>query len=480
MNVGTCHAVSIEPIIGIMTASPRAWIALAVLTLPTLLLSIDATVLLLALPALSRDLAPTASETLWIVDAYGFAIAILLIPMGALGDRIGRRRLLLIGAVAFAAASAFAAFAPSAEALIAARVLLGAAAATLMPSTLALLSTLFPDERARGLAIGVWAAAFSVGIALGPVVGGAVLEVLPWGAVFLLAIPIMALLVATGPFLLPEHRDTTTKATDLPSVALALATAAGLVGGLKLLAAAEGSPLLGGGILAAGVVLGVLFIRRQRRVAVPLIDPALFRDRGFTSVILLMLVGASTLGIYLFVTDALQVDGLTPLQAGLSLLPPAFALVIASLAAPILAGRLGIRFVLTAGFVAMSVGALVMALSGGRVVPVLVGFGIYYLGIGPLMALGTDVIVGRSEPGRAGSAAALSESTMEFGIAFGLATLGSLGAAATGTVHGEGFVPSEGLPIVGATVALASVGLAVASAIVLGAHSRRRETALVG
>jgi MFS transporter, DHA2 family, multidrug resistance protein len=268
------------------TASPeragyREWCGLAVLALPLLVLALDVSVLYLAAPEISADLRPSATQQLWILDAYDFFIGGFLLTMGTVGDRIGRRRLLLIGGAAFAVASIVAAYAPTAAALIAARGLLGVAGATLMPSTLALISTMFRDPGQRSYAIAVWFTTFSAGIAVGPVVGGALLQHFWWGAVFLLGVPPMVLLLGLGPVLLPEQRGTGSgRRVDLVSVALSLAAMLPLVYGVKE-AVAHGVAVAPLAAIAAGLGFGVGFVRRQRRLAEPMLDVTLFARRQF-------------------------------------------------------------------------------------------------------------------------------------------------------------------------------------------------------
>jgi DHA2 family multidrug resistance protein-like MFS transporter len=271
-----------------MTASvpPRAgrreWIGLAVIALPCLLYSMDLTVLNLAVPHISADLKPSSSQLLWIVDIYGFLIAGSLITMGTLGDRIGRRRLLLIGAAAFGAASVLAAFSTSAGMLIATRALLGIAGATLAPSTLSLIRNMFLDPGQRTFAIGVWATSYSVGAAIGPLLGGILLEYFWWGSVFLLAVPIMVLLLVVGPVLLPEFRDPQAGRLDLLSAAQSLAAVLLVTYGLKKLAQ-DGPGWPPAISILAGLGIGVLFVHRQRRLADPLIDLRLFRVPAFSA-----------------------------------------------------------------------------------------------------------------------------------------------------------------------------------------------------
>src|SRR5438045_5403491 len=227
-----------------------------------LLYSMDLTVLHLAVPRLTEALAPSSVQLLWIIDIYGFLLAGSLITMGSLGDRIGRRRLLLIGAAFFGAASILAAFSRSATMLIVSRALLGIAGATIAPSTLSLIRNMFLDARERTTAISIWIIAFSLGGAIGPLLGGAILEYFSWGAVFLLSVPVMILLLAVGPFLLPEYRDPNAGKPDVPSAALASAAVLLVIYGLKLIAQDGLSILAVAGVLA-GIALARAFVRRQ-------------------------------------------------------------------------------------------------------------------------------------------------------------------------------------------------------------------------
>ncbi|MFC0114642.1 MFS transporter [Kibdelosporangium aridum] len=423
-------------------AGAREWIGLAVLALPTLLLAMDATVLYLAVPHLAADLRPTDTELLWIVDSYGFMVAGFLITMGTLGDRIGRRKLLMIGAAAFAVASALAAFAPDPLFLILARGLLGVAGATLGPSTLALISTMFPPGQ-RAFAIGLWATCFSAGIALGPIVGGLLLEWFWWGSVFLLAVPFMAVLLLAGPFLLPEFRDTEAGKLDLTSVFLSLATVLPVIYGIKQ---------HGSFTIVAGLVFGVLFVRRQRKLADPLLDLRMFASRSFSVALMVQVFTMTTIGgIYLFVTQYLQlVQDFTPLVAGLWLMPSAVVLVISSLVTPKLAERLSPAKAVGAALAVAAIGYVVLAAADGLAM-VVVGFSLLYLGTGPVMALGTDLVIGTAPVGKAGSAAAMSETAMEFGIAFGVGVLGVVGTA----------VATNGQPLLESTPAEFTSGLNV-------------------
>ncbi|MBB6170952.1 DHA2 family multidrug resistance protein-like MFS transporter [Nocardiopsis mwathae] len=413
-------------------AGPREWAGLAVLALPTMLLGLDVTVLHLALPSLAADLRPTGTQELWIVDAYGFLIAGFLITMGTVGDRIGRRRLLLIGGVAFVAASLAAAYSTSAEMLIAARAALGIAGATLMPSTLALISNMFADARQRALAIGMWVMFFALGMAAGPLVGGALVEYFRWGAAFLVAVPVIGTMLVAAPFLLPEYRAPDSGRLDLPSVALSLAAILPVVYGIKQFAKDGPQPEVVAA-LAAGAVFAVVFVRRQRTLADPFLDVTLFRNRAFGVALGMMLVGLVGVGgTMLLVTQYLQlVADLPPLTAGLLYGPPALMMMLSAVAAPLVARRVRPGYVV-AGVLAVSAGgyALLAVVGSDDGVPLVVaGFSLIYLGLGAIAVLGTDLVVGAAPPEKAGSASAMSETVQDFGLAAGIALLGSLATA---------------------------------------------------
>ena len=411
-------------------AGARQWTGLGILALPTLLASIDISVLNLAAPHISSDLDADGNELLWIIDIYAFMIAGFLVTMGTLGDRIGRRRLLLIGSALFGVASVLAAFATSPEALIAARAFLGLAGATLMPSTLALISGMFEDPRERGVAIAVWATVFSVGIALGPIVGGALLQFFWWGSVFLMAVPVMAALLVLAPFLLPEFKDPAAGRLDLFSVVLSLCTLLPIVYGLKELARDGVST---GALIAlvAGLFVGIAFVFRQRTLQDPLLDLGLFRVWSFSALLFAMLMTMFVAGgTYLFVTQYLQlVTGQTPLAAGMWLLPGALLLIVTSMSAPALAASVRPAYVVAGGLVLSAVGHATLALVDGStsVTVTVVAFTLILGGGGPLIALGTDLILASAPAERAGSASALSETSTELGTALGVAVLGSVG-----------------------------------------------------
>ncbi|GAA4325861.1 MFS transporter [Pigmentiphaga soli] len=411
-----------------LQATRREWIGLAVLVLPCLLYSMDLTVLNLAVPHLAVDLAPSSLQMLWIVDIYGFLLAGSLITMGTLGDRIGRRRLLMIGAAAFGAASAAAAFSTTPAMLIAARALLGVAAATLAPSTLSLIRTMFADPLQRRLAIGIWVAGFSAGGTIGPLVGGALLAHFWWGSVFLLAVPVMAALLLLAPRLLPESRDPRPGRLDLASAGLSLAAALLVIYGIKHIA---GSGLDGLAIaaIAAGAAVGVAFVRRQRRLADPLIDLALFRAPGFGPALGINVMGLFVaFGAFLFIAQYLQlVLGMPPLEAGIWTVPSGLAFVAGSVATPALARRVAPNWLIAGGFALAAAGfALLTQVGEGGLGVLVAGVVLFSAGLSPVGTVTTDLVVGLAPPARTGAASAISETSFEFGGALGIAVFGSI------------------------------------------------------
>jgi DHA2 family multidrug resistance protein-like MFS transporter len=412
-------------------ATRREWTGLAVLALPTLLLSVDVSVLYLALPSLSADLGADGTQQLWVLDIYSFLLAGFLVTMGSLGDRIGRRRLLLIGAVAFAICSVVAAYSTSVEMLIAARALLGVAGATLMPSTMALIRNMFHDPKQMAFAFSVWFSCFLGGMTVGPLVGGLLLERYWWGSAFLLGVPCMALLLVLGPLYLPEYRDPAAGRLDLASAALSLAAILPTIYGLKEVAR---SGVATGPVLAIGLgaAFGVAFVRRQRRLADPLLDLRLLANRRLgTALSVFLLTGVVMAGVSLMMALYLQsVLGLSPLRAGLWLVPSNLAMVAGLMLAPVLHRRITAARLMAFGLAAGAIGlALLAVVPVDRALPAVAALCLVSVGLGFPMALINNMIMVSAPPERAGSAASLTETSGEFGIAVGVATLGTLGGA---------------------------------------------------
>ena len=407
----------------------RRWAALWVLVGAVLLLAIDGTVLYLAVPSLSRDLAPTATEMLWIGDVYSLALAGLLVTMGTVADRVGRKKLLLIGTTAFGLASVLAAFSTSATMLIAARVLLGVAGATIMPSTLAVIRNMFTDPAERTRAIAIWSAAAGCGAALGPLVGGLLLENFWWGSVFLINVPVMVVLLIAGIVLLPESRNPHPGRFDLPSAGLSLLTIVPLVYAIKH-AIGYGFDGVTAGCLVLGGAAGLAFVRRQRRSSAPMIDVELFRNRAFSGAVVANFIAIFALtGMLFFFSQYLQLArGFSPLTAGLAELPATAASIVVIVVVARITAYLGRGRAVAAGLALTALGLLLVAVAEGSdnylwlaltLLPV--GFG-----VGLAMTLTTDAVVSAVPPRKAGSAAAISETAFELGVALGIAVLGSV------------------------------------------------------
>lgn len=413
-------------------ATARSWIALTILTLAVLLLAIDGTVLALAIPALTADLDPTATQLLWIGDIYSFALAGLLVTMGNLADRIGRKRLLLIGSVGFGLSSLLAAFAPTAELLILARAILGISGATIMPSTLAIVRNIFTDPKTRTRAIAVWAAGATAGAAVGPIVGGALLERFHWGSVFLINVPIMVLVLVGGLFLLPESKDPDAGPVDLVSAVLSFVSIVSLVYAVKHVFA-QGLDWTVPAAVLLGLAAGWLFLRRQHRLTRPLIDVSLFRSPAFSGAVMANTVSIfAFVGLLFFFSQYLQlVRGLGPLDAGLVELSATVASIIVIAFAGYLLGRLGRGRAISLGLALGAIGLLVLAVAEGMTgfVGIIIGFAIVGFGAGLAMTLTTDAVVSAAPRERAGAASSIAETAYELGAALGIAILGSVQTA---------------------------------------------------
>lgn len=442
----------------------RDWLALALLMFPVLLVAVDNTALTFALPAIARSLDASGVELLWIVDAYPLVLAGLLVAMGSLGDRIGRRRLLFIGSTGFAAVSAVTAFAPSAEWLIAGRAGLGFFGAMLMPSTLSLIRNIFPEPNRRRLAVAIWAAGFSGGAALGPIFGGWLVEHFWWGAILLVAVPIILPLLVLGPALIPESRDPNPGRVDVPSIVLSLLVMVPVVYGIKILAT-HGVALEPLAAIAFGLLMGYVFVRRQRHLlaggrqqdrrspdslpqdaatitgpapgspadknrTAPLLDLSLFSNRVFsTAIIANVLALFSFNGFILFLAQHLQLlEGLSPSESGVAMVPALIATVLAGLLVVPLVKKVRPGFVVAGGLLLSAAGYFLVAFGdhGNGPALLLAALLVLCLGVGAAETISNDLILGAAPAEKSGAAAAISETGYEIGSLLGTAILGSI------------------------------------------------------
>ncbi|PZE85125.1 MFS transporter [Curtobacterium sp. MCBD17_032] len=457
-----------SPVATRVTASRTSrFAALAVLMLPVLLISVDNTVLSFALPSIARALHPDATTQLWIVDAYPLVLAGLLVVMGSIGDRIGRRRILVVGATGFAVLSAAAAFATEAWMLVAARLAMGVFGAMLMPATLSIIRNVFPDAGERRLALAVWSTMFAAGNALGPLVGGVLLAHFHWGSVFLVAVPILVVMLVAVPFCVPESRDPEPGPVDVPSMLLSLGALGPLVWAIKSLVHPEERGLAVA-MVAVGVLCGIAFVRRQLRTRTPMLDMRLFRSTAFTgSVLMNMAAMFSLTGFLFFIAQHLQlVAGLDPFASGLVLVPGAVLTIVAGLVVVPVVARVAPRWVVSVSLLFSAVAyALVAGLGHHATIAALAfAFVLLGIGIGASETVTNDLIISTAPADKAGAASAISETAYEIGAVLGTAVLGTILASA----YRANVVVPDGLSSTAHTAAGETLGGAVAAAAELG------------
>ncbi|MGA5565511.1 MFS transporter [Streptomyces platensis] len=449
------------------------WTVLIVLCVSLLFVALDTTILYVAVPSVTEDLRPGPVELLWIVDVYPLIAASLLILFGTLGDRVGRRRVLLLGYGLFGLASAAAALAPNPQILMVARALLGIGGAMIMPATLSILRQVFPDRRERAVAIGVWSAVAAVGAAVGPVLGGFLVENFWWGSVFLINIPMMAAMLLIGRWLLPESRGERNGPWDVIGAIVAALGVLGIVLGVKRIG--SGAAVVGPTTLlpiALGVLLLVLFVRRQRRRKDPLIDVRLFARPAFgTSVGCIVLAMLALVGLQLIAVQYLQlVLGLSPLETGLRMLPLVFAAMAAGLTGSKMLQALGPRAMVSLGFVLTAVAVLCLTAMSSQDRPWLLSLGFVLLGFGFQSTLfgAYESMLSEAPAEQSGGAAAIGETSYQLGAGIGVALLGSVMNAA----YAPGLNHVDGVPARASASAAHSLGEAYKVAAGLGGAAR--------
>lgn len=444
------------------TGGSKRWLALSVLCVSLFAIVLDNTIVNVALPTLVRDLQADISGLQWVVDAYTLVFAGLLLLAGTLGDRYGRRRTLMIGLGVFGAASAAAAFAGGVDQLVLARAVMGAGAAFIMPATLSLLTNVFTDRRERAMAIGIWAATAGAGVALGPVLGGVLLDHFWWGSIFIVNVPVVAVALLAAPRLVPESRDPSSRRIDWLGAGLSG------VGLIALVWAVIEAPSKGWGsaavLVALGLAVGSLlaFVVWQRRATEPLLDVRLFRNVRFTAASLTIMVLFFALFGFLFLsTQYLQfVLGYSPSAAGIRMLPYAGAMIVAAPLSARLVSRFGVRRVVTAGMVlfagGLAVAATVTTATGyDRLALAMLAMGV---GMGLAGTPATESIMSSVPPDRANVGSAVNDTTRELGGALGVAVVGSIVSSLYGS-RLDGALP-DGVPAPLAAAARESVGAA--------------------
>ncbi|MGJ7874649.1 MFS transporter [Streptomyces rochei] len=410
-------------------STKRRWLLLTVVSAGLLLITLDNSILYAALPTLVEDLGASSSESLWIINAYPVVMAGLLLGSGTLGDRVGHRRMFLIGLVVFGAASLAAAFSQSPEALIAARAFLAVGAAVMMPATLALIRVTFDDEHERNVAIAVWGSLAIVGSGLGPIVSGILLNHFWWGSVFLINVPVVIAAVIATLVLAPPNDADASKRWDLISSLLALVALVGLVITIKEAAKTSPEPLIMAGAVLAASVGGWAFARRQRRLPQPLLDFAIFRNPAFLAGVLAAGLSMFAIaGVQLVTTQRFQlVEGFTPLHAGLLVAAVALGALPTAMIGGAILHKVGLLPIVAGGLALSTAGALLVLFSFDTSMTLLVtGLLITGAGLGAAMSVASSAIMGNVPARRAGMASSVEEVSYEFGSLIAVALLGSL------------------------------------------------------
>jgi EmrB/QacA subfamily drug resistance transporter len=424
-------------------AYARRWKTLAVLSLSLLIIGLDNTVLNVALPTLQTHFSASGSTLQWIVDAYLLSFAGVLLTMGTLGDRFGRKRALQSGLVLFGIASVLAAFAQNADQLIVLRAAMGIGGAMIMPATLSVIMDIFPHEE-RGKAIGIWSAIAGVGIGLGPFVGGLLLEWFSWSSVFWLNVPIVGVALVAGFKLVPESRDPRPGAFDLPGAGLSVAMLVALVYGIIEATPRGWTDPLVLGCFAVAAVLGAAFVVWERRVAAPMLPLSFFSNPRFTvASVGVGLVFFAMMGSVFAFTQFLQfAHGFSALEAGAAMLPLALGLVIGSGVSNRLTERVGRTYVIAGGLVGVAAVLSTSLAWTPEMAPALlalVTFGLA-LSMGAAMAPATDSVMSAVPEAKAGVGSAMSDVTRQVGGALGVAVIGSI----IGSVYSSDMVGAPG------------------------------------
>ncbi|WP_223569969.1 MULTISPECIES: MFS transporter [Pseudomonas] len=408
-------------------ARSKRWLGLSVLMLPVLLVTVDNTVLGFALPKIAEALRPSASQQLWMIDAYSLVLAGLLVSMGSLGDRIGHRKLLLAGSLGFAIVSVLTAYSDTATQLIAGRACMGVFGAMLMPSTLALIRSVFEDREERRLAVAIWATTLTVGSALGPLVGGVLLEFFSWGSIFLLAVPVLVPLLLLGPLLLPESERDASGPLDPISILQSMVALGAIVYGIKH-SASNGIDWMALTTFAVGAVAGWMFVRRQLRLPVPLMDLSLFRSGTFSGSVAINLMSLAFLvGFVFFTTQFLQIVlQMSPLSASLALVPGQIMAIVVGMAVVPVAQRLQVHVLIPILMAFAGAAFLLVASMGSSLTVLVVSFALLNIGVGAIATVSNDVILSAAPPAKAGAASAISETAYEVGVVLGTTVIGGL------------------------------------------------------